>query len=344
MRRAGNGCGTVVKLSGNRARPWAAKVTTYNKEGRGYQICVGYAATEVEARSILAEYNGNPWNVKRETVTVADVYARWLEVKGPMISASSLRSFKSMYNCYLQPYYGIKYRNIRAHHIQKCINDCDKSYATKNTLRSFWGHLDRFAYENDIVSKTYAQLVPSAPAPETTREPFTAKQIKAIWNAPASDVRDMALVFLYTGARRIEILNLPIADIDLDKQLIKTGVKTASGKNRYIPIHPKIADIIRNHCAANSAYLFEINDKPYDLTTFYRAWRPFVASVGADGKVPHEARHSFESELDRKKANRKCRDMLLGHKSNTVGDRVYNHKTIDELRETILLVTYDVES
>ena len=36
--------------------------------------------------------------------------------------------------------------------------------------------------------------------------------------------------------------------------------------------------------------------------------------------------------------NRKCIDMLMGHKSKDIGNRVYNHKTVKQLRETILLL------
>ena len=34
----------------------------------------------------------------------------------------------------------------------------------------------------------------------------------------------------------------------------------------------------------------------------------------------------------------KCMDLLMGHKSKDVGERIYTHKTLDELRETIKLL------
>ena len=62
-----------------------------------------------------------------------------------------------------------------------------------------------------------------------------------------------------------------------------------------------------------------------------------MKKIDAD-KTPHEARHTFETNLDNAKGNRKCIDMLMGHKSKDVGNRVYNHKTIEQLRETIALL------
>lgn len=54
-------------------------------------------------------------------------------------------------------------------------------------------------------------------------------------------------------------------------------------------------------------------------------------------KTPHECRHTFESVLDSKGANRRCIDLMMGHVSKDVGNRVYNHKTIDELKTAIEL-------
>ena len=54
--------------------------------------------------------------------------------------------------------------------------------------------------------------------------------------------------------------------------------------------------------------------------------------------TPHECRHTFRSRLDSAGANKKCIDLLMGHKSKDVGERVYTHKTLDELKDTINLL------
>ena len=54
--------------------------------------------------------------------------------------------------------------------------------------------------------------------------------------------------------------------------------------------------------------------------------------------VPHECRHTFETMLDNAGANRKCIDMMMGHVSHDIGNRVYNHKTLDQLKENIELL------
>jgi integrase len=55
--------------------------------------------------------------------------------------------------------------------------------------------------------------------------------------------------------------------------------------------------------------------------------------------TPHECRHTFRSRLDSAGANKVCIDMMMGHKSKEVGERVYTHKTLEELRAALELVT-----
>lgn len=55
--------------------------------------------------------------------------------------------------------------------------------------------------------------------------------------------------------------------------------------------------------------------------------------------TPHETRHTFRTSLDSAGANKKCIDLMMGHKSKDVGERVYTHKTLDELKEAIELIT-----
>lgn len=51
-------------------------------------------------------------------------------------------------------------------------------------------------------------------------------------------------------------------------------------------------------------------------------------------------RYTFRSELDRMGADDRCMDLLMGHKSGNTGNKVYNQKTIQELRATIELINY----
>ena len=55
--------------------------------------------------------------------------------------------------------------------------------------------------------------------------------------------------------------------------------------------------------------------------------------------TPHECHHAFRSRLDSAGANKRCIDLMMGHKSRDVGERVYTHKTLDELKQAIELLS-----
>ena len=89
-------------------------------------------------------------------------------------------------------------------------------------------------------------------------------------------------------------------------------------------------------------YLFNYNGKKCSETKYRKFWKNIMDSLGIE-KSPHECRHTFESFLDSAKANRKCIDLMMGHKSKDTGNRIYNHKTLDELKEAIELITRTID-
>ncbi len=337
-KRNPNNYGCVTKLSGNRSRPWVVRVTVYDELGRGRQIPIAYAETQEKANILLGQYNDNPWNIEREKVTLADLYARWQEVKMPKLGASVQGNLRAAYK-HCSKYYGVKYRSIRAYQMQECIDSCGRSYSTQAMIKNLWGHLDRFAFELDIIDKMYSQLTTAPPAPETKRTPFTREQIDTLWKLyeNGDEWADTALIFLYTGFRLSELLGMRCTDVDTSEWYMQGGVKTAAGKGRIVPIHALIKPLVQARLARGGEYLFCISGNQMTQYEYYKVWGKLMEKIGAD-KTPHEARHTFETELDSAGGNRKCIDLLMGHKSKDVGNRVYNHKTITQLRDTVALL------
>ena len=337
-KRNPNNYGCVTKLKGKRSRPWIVKVTVYDSEGRARQVPVDYAETEEQANIILAQYNNNPWNIDRNKVTLLELYRRWSEVQLSKLGKSTQSSSKTAFN-HCQKYYGMKYRSLRAYHMQDCINNCGRGYGVQSQIRTLWRHLDRFAFECDIIEKMYSQIVTtSTEAPETTRSPFTPEQIAALWDIQDQPYVDTVLVFIYTGFRLTELLDMKTEQVDLEQRTFKGGIKTTAGKGRIVPIHPRIYPFVENWVRQGHKYLILFDGIKIKARSYYPRWNEVMHRIGASGKTPHEARHTFETMLDNAQGNRKCIDMLMGHKSPDIGNRVYNHKTLDQLRETILLL------
>lgn len=336
-RRNPNGYGCVTKLSGKRSRPWVIKVTVYDAEGHHKQVPVDYAATEEEANIILAKYNDNPWNIDRNKVTLLELYRRWAEVKCPSLSKANQGVLKSAFR-HFRDCYGMIYRNIRTYHMQAIINNCQKSYAVQRNIKALWGHLDNFAYECDIIDKMYSITTTSAPAPETSRTPFTNKQIDDLWKIQDEPWVDTVLIYIYTGFRLNELLSMHTDQVNMVEKYFQGGSKTNAGKGRIVPIHPRIEPLVVSRIQQGNKFLISHDGTQTKQSIYYAEWKTIMKKINADGKTPHEARHTFETNLDNAGGNRKCIDMLMGHKSNDIGNRVYNHKTLEQLRETINLL------
>ena len=328
-----NGYGCVTKLSGNRSRPWCVKVTVYDQYGGSRQQPVGYARTKEEGNILLAAYNNNPWEIDRETITLAKLYQRWSEIKLPKLGASNQQSLRAAFK-HCSKYYGTKYRSLRSYQMQDCIDNCGHGYSTQAAIKNLFGHLDQFAFEIDVIDKMYSQLISADPVPETTRKPFTHEQVDALWKISDEPWVDTVLIYIYTGFRLQELLTMRTEDVNLDEWYFCGGSKTVSGKGRIVPIHERIRPFVSARAATGNEYLFGAR---IPQSTYRKYWHDIMDKIGTD-KTPHEARHTLETWLDDAKANRKCIDLIMGHKSKDVGNRVYNHKTIQQLHETISLL------
>lgn len=334
-----NGYGSVVKLSGNRRKPFVARKTK-GWDDKGYPIydTIGYYATREEGLLALAEYNRNPYDIDAAKITLKELFEKWSDRKLPKLGDSLQGSLKSAFK-HCAAIENMRYKNLRSFHMQDCIDGCGCGYSTQWSIKNLFGHLDRFAMELDVIQKMYSPLISAEPIPETSKQPFTDGEVASVWKIADQEWVDSVLVLLYGGWRISELLGLKAEDVDLEKKLITAGVKTKSGKGRIVPIHSKIQFIIENRVRQhNKGYLFSKDGKKLTSTQYYTIWNPIMKQLGFE-HTPHECRHTFRSRLDSAGANKVCIDLMMGHKSKEVGERVYTHKTLQELREAIELIT-----
>ena len=345
-----NGYGSVSKLSGNRRRPfWVRKTIGWNDKGHPVYETIGYTVTREEGNILLAQYNNDPWDVDKAKITLDELFELWKEKKMIKLGKSNQGSLRSAYK-HCKKYSKMRYKEIKAYHMQDSIDNCGKGYSTQGAIKNLWGHLDKLALELDVISRCYSDLLTSDPIPETNRDRFSDEEIEAVWNMyeefqtgkdfetlPVEWI-DSVLVFLYSGFRISELLNMKVVNINLDDGTFLGGVKTKAGKGRIVPIHPLILDIVKDRIKQGNEYLLTLNGKKVSQTYYRDYWKKLMDYMDIE-KTPHECRHTFESKLDSAGANRKCIDLMMGHKSKDVGNRVYNHKTLQELKDAIELVT-----
>lgn len=345
-----NGFGSVYKLSGKRRHPWVAAKTfgwEINEEtGKSKQIQkpIGYYATRQEAMTALVNYNENPYDIDAEQMTFSDVYDKWADIHFQTLgSKSSIRTITAAYK-YCKPLYNMRMRDIRVNHLEQTINDADVGDTTKTRMKSVFNLMYKYALKHEIVDKNYAQLCDNIkkPKPKIVRIPFSDDEIDLLWNHLEFPFVDMVLIGIYSGWRPQELAILKTAGVDLEGMTYTGGLKTDAGKNRTVPIHPIVFDLVKKNyakaVAMGSNYLF--NDEDGQQGTFltydkYRGrWKKIMKRLCLDHK-PHDTRHTFITKAKAANMNEYILKLIVGHTINDITEETYTHRTIKELHKEI---------
>ena len=225
-----NGYGSVIKLPGNRRRPYRVRKTIgWNEKGHPVYQSLGYTVTREEGMILLAEYNKDPWNIDKSNITLVELYDMWWERKVPKLGLAYTDHFKMAYR-YFKSLYKLKYTSIKAYHMQETIDNCGHGAGTQRAIKALWWHLDKFALELDMAARSYSNLLKVAPAPETNKSPFTEEEIQTMWQNQNSPWVDSVLFLLYTGFRISEMLDLRTENVNLENGTMKGGTKTKAGR------------------------------------------------------------------------------------------------------------------
>jgi integrase len=341
--RAPNGFGGISKLTGNRRRPWSARVTV-GWEGKKQLVKpIGYYASRQEAMIALAEYNKNPIDLNAREVTMADLFNDWKN-SAHGLNAGTLRNitvgFGHCADLHNVHYYKIHYRDM-----QNCL-DRYNTHGAKAQIKFMFMHLDKYAYGLDIIQKRYSDVL-RVGAHERQKEKtiFTTDEIRRLWDNIDTPWVDSALILLYSGWRASELLGLKRSDINLDAGTMKGGVKTKAGKGRIVPIHSAILPLVKRRLemmGPDAEYLFCHNGHQIVYERYKMKFYSLMKKIGAKHTI-HETRHTFRTELDRVDANIVCVDKIMGHKNKDTGLGVYVQKSIDEMRKAIELITYSLK-
>lgn len=242
------------------------------------------------------------------------------------------------------------YKDLRTSDFQTHLNNCGKNYETLRMMKNLYIKLDEYALQEDIIEKSYAQYVniTNSTASNNKKMPFNYEQIEYLWNINPEDyredfIRDLLLIALYTGCRAEELLFIYTKNIFLDKNYFVGGLKTQAGRNREIPIHPKIKSIFLKYYNPESEFLFIMpNGKRtnYDYYLYHYKYNFINKHPLLKNHTAHECRHTLRTELEKQNVKQVIINSIIGHRNENVGQDVYTHITIEEKLEAIKLITY----
>lgn len=165
------------------------------------------------------------------------------------------------------------------------------------------------------------------------------QKLRVLWSDKADPISEMALILCYSGWRIDEARHLKV---DLDNRFFTGGNKTKAGKYRTVPIHPLILPFVSRRMAEYGSLL------PMATITYRNKFYENMARLGISGSPkhtpPHDCRHTFSSLCEHYEVVESDRKRMMGHSfGGDITNKVYGHRTLEELRTEIEKIGKDLD-
>lgn len=342
-RRRANGQGSVVKLSGKRAKPYAVTLPArYNEDGECRRSYYGYYETKTEALNALNAVI-SCGITDRINATMSDIYTEWSETAFKDLSNKSIKAYKTAYK-HLEPLHDSKMRDVKANAVQDIIDALGKPEGGKK-IRVLFSQLCKYAMSQDIITQNYSQFIKIRAGEKAEKEIFTPEEIKKLrYAAYDSDTAKIILMMIFSGTRIGEITSIKRDNVHLGSETpyMIGGIKTEAGKNRIIPIHPytiSYAEYFYNKNEGKKYLLTNEAGHKIDADNFRkRDYYPLLADLEIKPKSPHCTRHTYTSMLHAAGAKEENVIKLVGHTDFRTTTENYIHQSVGELYETVNLL------
>lgn len=317
MRRA-NGSGTIIKLTGNRRRPYAIrKIVGWREDGSRIIKYVSYHKTYREAERALAEYNADPYLISKKTLK--DVYKEWYALKEQEKGESTLKGYRVCFN-HLEPLHDIKIREIDRPTLQRYYNSVDISQNTLKKTMQLLNMLFDYSVKLGIMSSASINLNKTVNIPikkvirQKSKTVISKEDIDMLWTHSSEDYAKIILVYIYTGLRFSELQELRPENLH-ENYIEVTHSKTQAGI-RTVPIADKIRSLLP---------IIQVPPR----TTFERKFKYYLPN-----HYIHETRHTFISMMAEAGVDDRIIKAIVGHKSNDI-TQVYTHISLDIMLEAV---------
>ena len=355
-----NGYGCVVYLGKDRRRPYAIKISYRDRDGLLKRKYLDYFENEKDALRALKDYNVSPISDK-ENITLEELYSEWSYKHFNNISQSMIWNYKASWK-HFEPLQNQKFKDLRTAHYQKIVDNAYKttkekvttkngtvktvkknvplSVSSKDKIKVLLTQLYSYAIQNDIVNKNYAEFIELPKKEKTKKEIFNDMEIKTLEDNASMENVDTILILIYTGFRINEMLSLTKSNVDFKEGTITGGLKTDAGKNRVVPIHPKILRYLKARYDKATDKLFTKGENEVITSNYYRKYiyYPILEKLNIARKKPHTTRHTCATLLARAGADTNSIKLILGHTDYAFTADTYTHIDINDLKKAINLI------
>lgn len=313
---------------------------------------ISYHATRAEAVRAREEYtkrrggNGMP-SLANPNTTLGQLYEKWAPKYYSMIGPDTAKDYENAWKKWLSRLADRVMWNIVKDDLQDIVTEMEqlgKSRSLMEKYKTLCGLLWDEALSNRLTDHNYGKMIKLPRSRKAKKPTFNDMQLLEL--RKAADAGDKwagtIMILNYTGMRPQEMLILTRFNVDAKTWVITGGIKTDAGRDRVMPVNPKIQPYINYWLENPGPTLIHRDGKPMSVD-YYRKhiFYPTLERLGIDykthGLTPYSCRHTFATLLNRAGANKKSIQELMGHEdySTTAG---YTHPDLSELREAVNLL------
>ena len=298
--------------------------------------------------SLIAKKNDAP----ELSMTLAQIYAEWEPMYSRRIDPSTAAGYRAAYN-----YYGTLHdrqiRTITAADLQQCMDDCPRGKRTHQNMKVVAGLLWKYAKDKHIVTQVESENLFTGRGKSVKREALTDLEVERIrQDIGKHRYAEYIYCLCYLGYRPGEMLELRKDQVieHNGRLFLVEGKKTDAGRDRTVPVHQKIEDVIRSRLMVPGTdlifpqYVFQRPSKKRPVAPFTafkqmsdnyfreNVFKPICGLLGiAEGKVPYAARHTFSNKLKTAAGDDRDKAALMGHSDYTFTQTRYQTTSQDEL-------------
>ena len=332
-RKRANGSGTIYKMPGNRAAPWAAKKNN---------VFIGSYKTYAAAQKALERLTDTDINDKYN-LTFKQIYDLWKPVHAREVTKSQMACYATAFN-QSAILHDRKFRTLRKSDFESVIlsmEEADMSKSTCEKIKQLFGQLSKWAIDEGIVNQNHAKNVRTTAETKSVKKAFTEEQIKAIQNAN-SRAKTIALILLATGARTIELFNVPLTNCYDDYFIAGSKVKKGKPVNLRVIAVSEIGkeayqELLREAKASGKSRLIDgYNGNRSSVNFQKRDFKKLMEEIGADDDMtPYNCRHTFSTRAVRAGVTPQMLSRMMGHSDIKTADKHYTHLDVDDILQEI---------
>lgn len=214
-----------------------------------------------------------------------------------------------------------------------------------------------WCHKKGFIRKSFAKEVPSIRVPKGRFRFLKPHQVAPFLGACEEAFRPIAIIAIFCGLRRKEIINLRWDDVDFDEEIIYV-TRAKTGDVQPVPMHPYVKDLLvglerlsewvfpitKDSHGPNGVFTPKGQKRSEHTTWFRRKTVEAAAQIGLEGQIDfHGLRKTFAMLVQSTGRDIRLTGHLLGHGPGSKGaiTDMYALPDLDRQREALAQIKFE---